>query len=299
MAGLGAVGQKARQRAATPPVPARRGARGPADASVEPQPPPPCPGRGGEPVPGDWEIFRSLTSTELSPEEREAALQPDSSDPQEEICFAPHFHPEWVPLGLIEERLKKAFPAERRRFAVPTQHNVIDSLGPWSGVEADVWSRECGMKIQLLVHVRRERVAGRGGSAFRDMIERTFRYRELQLLEILALARHPDQGTQRELDRAGFAEADRATAARYAARLSMMIEVSGIASGPGAVMLKNRLLTDYMERGARGEDLSRLDRLLAMVNLLKARVKSRLDPDRFHEARELIEEARSLGAGIV
>jgi hypothetical protein len=131
------------------------------------------------------------------------------------------------------------------------------------------------------------------------MIERTFRYRELQLLDILSLASSPDTAAASELCRAGFEPAEREAAALYAARLKAMIDASGIASGPGAVMLKNRLLTDYMERRARAGDPTGLDRLIALTNMLKARVKGAVDPTRFHEARDLIEEARGLGAGVV
>jgi hypothetical protein len=247
--------------------------------------------------PGDWEIFRRLTCTELTPEERAAAAAPDMTDPEEACCFAPHFHPEWVPADLVGERLARAFPAARESFAVPTQHNVIASLGPWSGVEADVWSKKCGMKIQLLVHARAGRLEG--SSAFRGMVERTFRYRELQLLEILELAARPDPGAEAELAKSGFAAPELERAASHLSSLKAMIDASGIASGPGAAMLKNRLATDFIESKERGTDPAGLDRLLSLVNLLKARVKSRPDPARFHEAEEFIEEARGAGAGIV
>jgi hypothetical protein len=248
-------------------------------------------------TPEDWEIFGRLTSTELTDEERKAAVTPARIDPEEGTLFAPHFHPEWVPMELVQARLAAAFPAARERFVVPTQHNVIAAAGQWSGVEADVWSRKCGMKLQLLVHLKAERLAK--ASAFSAMIERTFRYRELQLLDILELAVRPDAETEAELARAGFADADLELAAAGCARLKAMIDGSGIAAGPGAAMLKNRLATDYMEIRERGKDPVSLDRLLSLVNLLKARVKARPDPERFCGADELIEEARSLGAGIV
>jgi hypothetical protein len=153
------------------------------------------------------------------------------------------------------------------------------------------------MKIQLLIHARADRLAG--ASAFQSMIERTFRYRELQLLDILDLAARPDASAEAELARAGFGDDDLEAAAGHAARLRAMIDASGVAAGPGAEMLKNRLATDFIERREGAADPARLARLLELVNLLKARVKSRPDPTRFHEARELIEEARSLGAGVV
>jgi hypothetical protein len=247
--------------------------------------------------PDDWEIFRRLTSTKLTAEERRAAVRPSMRDAKEKCLFAPHFHPEWVPMDLLDERLAKAFPAATERFAVPTQHNVITSMGPWSGVEVDVWSRPCGMKIQLLVHARAGRLEG--SATFRSMVERTFRYRELQLLEILELAARPDDGTLAELAKSGFGEGELQSAARLCARLKAMIDISGVASGPGVAMLKNRLATDYIEGKFQGRDPAGLERQLSLVNLLKSRVKARLDPARFQEADELIEEARGLGAGVV
>ncbi|MDR3153425.1 MAG: hypothetical protein LBW85_03930 [Deltaproteobacteria bacterium] len=286
-------------------------ADGPRNRLPEPEPPP-CPPGGKDPPPAgrkDWEIFLRLTSTELSDSEREAAARPDLTDPGEEICFAPHFHPEWVPLELIGERLARAFPGAARRFAVPTQHNVLASMEGWCGVEADVWSSKCGMKLQLLVHMKADRLEG--ASAFRAMIERTFRYREFQLLDILELAQRPDRETGLKIAKAGFKPAESEAVGRFAATLKGMIDESGVASGPGAVMLKNRLVTDFVECRAGGPaafscrgpaaagPAGAAERVIALFNLLKSVVKSRLEPARFCEAAELVEEARSLGAGIV
>ena len=64
-------------------------------------------------------------------------------------------------------------------------------------------------------------------------------------------------------------------------------------------MLKNRLLTDFMQERASGLDKAVLGKALSVVKLVKTMVKRRFDPSRFHTAAEVIEEARGLGAGVV
>jgi hypothetical protein len=246
----------------------------------------------------DYRIFNSLTEIALSPEEEEAAVNPTEFDYEEKNVLALHFHPEWVPMELIQKRLEKAFPAAQNFFAIPTQHNAILPMGPFSGVEADVFSRSFGLKIHLLIHLRTEKL--KNAHTFVSMVKKTFEYRGLQLLDILAQIAEPDEAVKKEIKKMGFHEESVNLARFYAAKIRAMVEESGIVNTPRAEMLKNRLLTDYIERKAHNDlDPVRLDRLLSLVNHIKKIVKARLNPAHFHSPEEIIEEARALGAGVV
>jgi hypothetical protein len=256
------------------------------------------PRRGGEDQEQtDRAVFDRLTSVDLSDEEKALAVRPDQIAAQETRLLAVHFHPEWVPLTLIEDRLKTAFPAAQDALVVPTQHNRVMTLGAWSGVEADVYAPAYGLKIQLLIHFPSSRLPKAG--PFQAMMERTFRYRACQLLEILEALVRPGETLAREIKKNGFSSQAVRLAASFAKRVEDLIRRENVLEGPRSEMIKNRLLPDFMQ--ARGQliDAALMDRALALVRLVKASVKRRLDSSRFHEAREVIEEARSLGAGVV
>ncbi|MDR1165136.1 MAG: hypothetical protein LBO66_04545 [Deltaproteobacteria bacterium] len=245
----------------------------------------------------DFSLFNSLTNVDLTAEETEAARSPTAVDPSPQEVFATHFHPEWVPLPLIGERLQKAFPNATGRLAIPTQHNVLLSLDDYTGVEADVFAPEYGIKIQLLVHFHNSRLPRAG--TLDAMIQRTFRYRALQLLDVLAQLSSPDEATLKEIKKMGFHETSVRLARLYASKLQNLLAETRIVATPRAETLKNRLITDFIEKKATDLPPLALDRLLALVNCVKKAVKGRLNPARFHAAREVIEEARGLGAGIV
>ncbi|MDR2352567.1 MAG: hypothetical protein LBF22_05285 [Deltaproteobacteria bacterium] len=245
----------------------------------------------------DFDIFNTLTNISLSPAETELALEPTQKDPEEKQIFALHFHPEWVPLELIDKRLQTAFPNAEERFAIPTQHNVLMTLDTFTGVEADVFVHAYGLKIQLLIHLKSSKLPQ--ASTLEAMINKTFKYRELQLLDVLEQVAFPDEATQKEIKKMGFHEEAMHSAQFYATKLKDLINTTGITQTPRAEMLKNRLLTDYIEKKAQNLDSVLLDRLLSLVNHLKKFVKARLNPSRFHTAQEIIEESRALGAGIV
>ncbi|MDR2460464.1 MAG: hypothetical protein LBE38_06755 [Deltaproteobacteria bacterium] len=245
----------------------------------------------------DWDAFKLLTEVILSPDEKIAAETPTYTDEEEERIFALHFHPEWVPMELLKRRIKRAFPKAKSIFAIPTQHNVIMSLGQFSGVEADVFNYSYNMKIQLLIHLKSDKL--KDAHTLQSMMEKTFRYRGLQLLDILEQVAFPDEDMKKEIKKMGFHEESIKQARFFASKIKLLVEESGITQTPGAEMLKNRLLTDFIEIRGATLDPIRKDRLLSLVNHIKKMVKSRLNPKRFHTDQEVIEEARALNAGIV
>jgi len=247
----------------------------------------------------DWLKFNHLTSVELNAEERALAVRPGLTAPEAAEFLAVHWHPEWTPLELIGRRLELAFPRAENFLAIPTQHNKVMSFGPWAGVEADVYDRRYGLKVQLLIHLPAERLAG--ASAFLAMMDHTYNYRAHQLLDILNRLADYDQAALKV--QAGLKSAITESAMRlarfYAIRLRAMIERSGILGGSRDEMLKNRLLPDFMTVSVPPERRHLLGQALMFVNAVKKTVKAELRPEKFHSPQEVIEEARSLGAGIV
>ncbi|MDR1296076.1 MAG: hypothetical protein LBO05_01620 [Deltaproteobacteria bacterium] len=252
---------------------------------------------GAEFAQADLEAFDRLTSVELTPEETALASTPDRTDENEDRLFAVHFHPEWVGLDLIEKRLALAFPNVSDFMVIPTQHNRVTVMGPWAGVEVDCYAPGYDQKIQLLIHLRAEKMAG--ATKFLSMIEQTFRYRALQLLEILAALTHPSPEISREINSNGLDHQALDLASLYAMRLDQLIHSGDALTSPRSEMLKNRLLTDFMLARNLDVDPVLFSNSLAAANIVKAMVKHHLDYDRFHTAVEIVEEARSLGAGVV
>ncbi|MDR2405224.1 MAG: hypothetical protein LBE27_02520 [Deltaproteobacteria bacterium] len=246
----------------------------------------------------DWIIFNSLTNVKLSKDEVERAIMPDQVDEGEKDILAIHFHPEWVPMNLIEERLKNAFPNAKSRMVIPTQHNLIQGLDGYAGVEADVFAPDYNLKIQLLIHLQSKKL--KKATKLKSMIEQTFQYRALQLLDYLEQIVNPDILMQKEIKKLGASLEVMEAAKFYAQKLRLMIGESVIASSKRAEMLKNRLLTDFiLIKGAPVLAPPMMEKIMIYAKQVKNLVKARLNPNRFHHAKNLIEEARSHGAGII
>ena len=244
----------------------------------------------------DWRVFNRLTSVQLSQAERDLAARPDRLAPEAHEYLAVHWHPEWAPLGLISLRLERAFPKAADHLTIPTQHNRIMSLGPWAGVEADVYDRSYGLKVQLLIHFQSNQLHRAG--VLTDMMNRTYNYRAHQLMDILNALAKPDSVNYPGL-KASICDESLLMARFYALRLKSMIEESGIMGSDRDEMLKNRLLPDFILGRACNVHQPLVDQAIIYINAVKKEVKKRLSPEAFYSPQEVIEEARGLKAGIV
>ncbi len=247
----------------------------------------------------DWRQFHHLTSVELTAGETELAASPGRAAPESRAYLATHWHPEWIPLDLIRRRLDTAFPRAENSLAIPTQHNRVLTFGPWAGVEADAYDRRYGLKVQLLVHFAADRRPR--ASAFLAMMDRTYNYRAHQLLDILGRLAEPDAASlnvQKAL-KCSVTETALRMARFYAIRLRTLIERSGILGGPADEMLKNRLLPDFLQARSSPAHRALAEQALMVIGAVKKTVKTGLNPEAFHSPEEIIEEARSLGGGVV
>jgi hypothetical protein len=131
------------------------------------------------------------------------------------------------------------------------------------------------------------------------MMEKTYRYRALQLLDILEALTEPNGAIRKEVGSQGLDQEALDLAGFFAYRLGHLISSRDAIASPRSEMLKNRLLTDFMLARNQGMDPVLFANSLAAANAVKSMVKRHLDFGRFCLAGDVIEEARSLGAGIV
>jgi hypothetical protein len=87
-----------------------------------------------------------------------AANSPPRTFPTQREVLAVHWHPEFVPLDRIVQRLEKMFPHCEEQLVLPTQHNHLIKLHGYAGIEVDCYSSGFKRKVQLLLHFREENV---------------------------------------------------------------------------------------------------------------------------------------------
>lgn len=245
----------------------------------------------------DRRTFSRVTSVELTPEQEERLVRPPRVYRKQEAVLAVHWHPEVVPIALIDRRIDATFPARQEELIIPTQHNEILQYKGFAGVEIDCYSSLFKRKVQLLLHARQEKLAR--ADVLRSMCRHTYRYRASQLFQYIDAVLGPAPGPQ-------LLGAAAETGASQALLEFVRIQVRKVRDliaenehrmDPGA--LKNRLVSDCFDqlRGVYGELL--VNRAQSLLKAVKKTVKRTFDPAYFYTVMEVIEEARSVGCGIV
>ncbi|EPR41938.1 hypothetical protein dsx2_2942 [Desulfovibrio sp. X2] len=247
----------------------------------------------------DAAVYRRVISTEITEEQAERIAVPRRAHPTQEDVLAVHWHPEYVPMELIRRRVETLYPQHEAELIIPTQHNEILEWGDYAGVEVDCYSSGFNRKVQLLLHFRKENVAGERAHTLRSMLSHTFEYRSSQLFEFLDSASLPAM-EERRLQAAEACNADADIvefAAIFSAKLRSLIEDNWSATPRDAI--KNKLLRNFLDefRPTYGDLL--LNKTQVYLKALKELVKQRFSLTYFYRASEIIEEARSLGAGVV
>ncbi len=240
--------------------------------------------------------FWRVVSEDLTEEQKERVVTPERRFPNQEAVLAVHWHPEHIQMDLIRRRIEAAFPGREQSLIIPTQHNELMSFGDYTGVEVDCYSRGFNQKVQLLLHFESERVAE--AAVLKEMLAHTFKYRSSQLFDFIRTLTDPD--TER-LDQAarqtganpalvGFVRA-------YVAKISHLLDRH--ADRIPTRSIKNKILRNFFDtlRPDHGDAL--IDRAQTFLTAVKKIVKAQFPFRYFYRTAEVIEEARSLGAGIV
>lgn len=247
----------------------------------------------------DWDhaTFRSLISTELSAEQIERLVTPLETYPRQSHVLAVHWHPEFVPMELIRQRINTMFPNRTDELIIPTQHNILMEYDGYAGVEVDCYSQSFSRKVQLLIHFERSRVEQ--ADVFKQMLAHTFNYRSRQLGEFIETIIDPayEKRLSQGVRRAG-ADDDLVTFIRVHARKlrDLMREYDSVMP-PEA--FRNKLLTNYISALRDLYDERHIVRALALLGAVKRVVKANFSSEFFYATEEVIEEVRRLGGCIV
>ena len=246
----------------------------------------------------DERIYWQLVARELTPEQRERVLTPEASYPRQRSVLALHWHAEHVPVELVRSRIDALFPQREQELIIPTDHNVLTTYGPYTGVEVDCHSVSFNRKVQLLIHFANEKLEGRG-DVFRAMLGHTFGYRQSQLFELLDSLTDPahQRRVQTAAERTGADDELVAFVRAHAQRLRSLLDRHEPDTPRDA--LKNKLLRDYLDAVRDSHDGRFVDHAQAFLKSVKGIVKREFTLEYFYRTEEIIEEARSLGAGIV
>lgn len=244
----------------------------------------------------DATLFFRVVSTDLEEWQMRQVLDPGSVHKRQESVLACHWHPEFVPMDMCRRRIEAMFPNMREHLIIPTQHNELLSYGPYSGVEVDCYSSGFNQKVQLLLHFTNERV--QDAPVLKSMLMHTFKYRSSQLFEFMHSFTKP---VQARLDRAAKATGADVQLVSFACTVVSKVErlLDDHWDTVPAISVKNKLLRNFFD-GLRPEfgELF-IDRVQAYLKAVKELVKKEFSLDYFYRASEVIEEARSLGGGVV
>ncbi len=248
------------------------------------------------PTEDDEAVFLAITNTTLTEEQRRFLATPAEVLHRQERVLAVHWHPEFVPMDIIRQRIEASFPNRAQELVIPTQHNEILTYGDYAGVEVDCYSKGFNQKVQLLVHFRADRLDRAG--VLQSMLAHTFRYRQSQLFDFLEVLTGRDEHRLNAVATETGAEEETVLFARaHARKLAALIEKHGADVGQEA--LKNKLVRGFLDalRPRYGDRL--INRVQAFAQAVKVKVKASFSLQYFYRASEVIEEARGFGAGIV
>ena len=249
-----------------------------------------------EPTEADERLFAAITDTRLDEAARTRITTPAVVQPTQEAVLAVHWHPEFVPMELIRSRIEASYPAMRTSLIIPTQHNELMEYGPYTGVEADCYSRGFNQKVQILLHFRTERL--REAGVLRSMLAHTLSYRSTQLFDYLRAVTGDDDALLAAAARETGSEEELVALTRILCRkLSALL-----AKNEGALpqdAFKNKLVRNFVD-GFRPELGERtVNRVQVLLRAVKQLVKAQFPLTYFYRTTEFIEEARGLGGGVV
>ncbi|MFH1080846.1 MAG: hypothetical protein V1766_11435 [Pseudomonadota bacterium] len=247
----------------------------------------------------DWDqqVYRQLVSVELTPQQIEHLRNPKQTYDREDAVLAIHWHPEMVPVPLVKERLDKMFPNAVEKLFIPTQHNILMVCNGLAGVEVDCQATDFNRKIQLLFHFLEDRLEE--APILKSMLAHTYQYRQSQFYDYLETVINPrfEDRLQEAVRVTGMEESIVRLIRTYAEKLKNLLDAN-YAQTPD-MSIKNKLLTNYFSRLREFYDAHIIEKAIILLLEVKKIVKCHFPPDYFYDVREVIEEARAYGAGIV
>lgn len=251
------------------------------------------------PEPSEWDdrAYRLMITETLTPEQIRRVATPSRIEPRQEEVLAIHWHPEWIPMDVIMQRVRAMYPNLRAQLIIPTQHNVLMEYDGLAGVEIDCFSAPFNRKVQLLAHFSAARV--QRADALRAMLSHTFKYRASQLWEYIDSILEPayEERVERAAAQTG-ADADLVRFCRlHVARLKALIQRHERVTPPD--MFKNKLVRNYFHALRELYDEHLIGHAQVFLRAVKEIVKAHFSLTYFYRVPEIIEEVRGLGGGVV
>ena len=244
----------------------------------------------------DEEIFFAITTTELSTKQEERITKIPKHYPGQHAVLAVHWHPEFIPMNLIQRRIETTFPNRNRELIIPTQHNEINAYNGYCGAEIDCYSEGFNQKVQLLLHFPESKLEKAG--LLKSMLAHTFKYRSSQLLDFMHTITEPLTDRLEEAARETGANDELIRFTQiYVRKITKLLERHADTITPS--MVKNKILRNFFDslRPQYGDVL--IDRVQTFLNAVKKIVKLNFPLQYFYKTEEVVEEARLVGAGIV
>ncbi len=245
----------------------------------------------------DQRAWERITSTALSAAQLDRLRTPPFVDTRQREVIAVHWHPEFVPMDAIVERVAAMFPNRQSELIIPTQHNVLMSLNGYSGVEIDCYSPEFNTKVQLLAHFREDKT--REANVLRGMLAHTFRYRSTQLFEFIDSVLEPafEERVAAAAEATGASDDLVRFVRIHVEKVKRLIDKNDATTPPDAI--KNKLLRNFLNEQRPKYDDEMISHAQIFLTAVKRIVKSHFSMTHFYRTQEIIEEVRGLGGRIV
>lgn len=245
----------------------------------------------------DEECFQKVISQTLSPEQANRIVTPLQVLPKQQEVLAIHWHPEFIPMDLIQQRIQATYPSMACELIIPTQHNVLMEYGDYSGVEVDCYSQGFHRKVQLLLHFRTSRLES--ATVFKAMLNHTFRYRSSQLYDYLDMITNTkfDDYLQLAAEETAVDEEVVRLARIQAKKLQFLLEEHE--QTVPLEMIKNKLLREFINAQGHLFPETQINRIHLFLKSVKRLVKENFSLSYFYRTSEFIEETRALGGGVV
>ncbi len=243
------------------------------------------------------QAFLNVISEKLLPSQKEDLVKPTRVYADEKDILAIHWHPEFIPLDIIAQRITNTFPNATNKLIIPTQHNMLMSFNGYSGVEIDCFSPEFNRKIQLLLHFGK--IDETKFKKLKLIIDHTFKYRSKQLFELLETLSDKPESVRilKAVENTGVSRSVVDFVRLQAKKLLIMINENIKILPPLAI--KNKLVRNYLDEINKFYDERIIDLAQIFVKAVKEIVKSEFDNSYFYNTSEIIYEARLLNAGII
>ena len=244
----------------------------------------------------DHDFFFKVVSVDLNQEQKNRIVYPEKIFPGQTSVLAVHWHPEFIPIDLISQRLDRLFPHRANELIIPTQHNEIMEYNGFAGVEVDCYSKGFNQKVQLLLHFKDANV--KQAHTLKKMLDHTFRYRSSQLFDFMDTIIRPREERIEAAARQTGADSDLIDFVRiYVKKIEILMDQHCSELPPSS--LKNKVLRHFFDllRPEYGDPF--IDRAQTYLTAVKKIVKAGFSLKYFFRTSEIIEEARALNAGIV